>query len=84
MLRTRAADMLIPFQTVSVFHRIKFSSTANSEDLEIVDSVVVRPEQRDSRGRLVPSRFDTVLVCGREDTMHGTNGAYQMFLVSTI
>lgn len=76
-LRTRAADTLIPFQSVPVFHRIKFSSTANSEDSEIIDSVVVRPEQRDSRGRLVPSRFDTVLVRGKEDMMHGTNGAYQ-------
>jgi hypothetical protein len=84
VLRTRAADTLIPFQTVPVFHQIKFSSTANSEDSEIIDSVVVRPEHRDSRGRLVPSRFDTVLVHGREDVMHGTNGAYQKGLISTI
>ncbi|KAI9456715.1 hypothetical protein BJY52DRAFT_1204730 [Lactarius psammicola] len=75
MLRTRAADTLIPFQSLPVFHRMKFTSSSNPEDSEIVDSVVVRPEQRDARGRIVPSRFDTVLVRGKhQDVMHGTNG----------
>ena len=74
VLRTRAADTLIPFQSVPVFHRIKFSSSAKPEGAEIIDSVVVRPEHRDTHGRLVPSRFDTVLVRGQEDRMHGTNG----------
>ncbi|KAI9442877.1 hypothetical protein BJY52DRAFT_1206753 [Lactarius psammicola] len=75
MLRTWAADTLIPFQSLPVFHRMKFTSSSNPEDLEIVDSVVVRPEQRDARGRIVPSWFDTVLVRGKhQDVMHGTNG----------
>ncbi len=74
-LRTRAADTLIPFQSVPVFHRIKFTSRGDSEDSEIVDSVVVRPEQRDACDRIVPSRFDTVLVRSRhQDVMHGTHG----------
>ena len=71
------ADMLIPFQSVPIFHRIKFTSSRNPEHSEIVDSIVVWPEQRDTCGCVVPSRFDTVLVHGRhQDTMHGTNGVY--------
>ncbi|KAH9008168.1 hypothetical protein EDB83DRAFT_2323339 [Lactarius deliciosus] len=71
MLRTRAADTLLPFRSVPVFHRIKYAS----ENSEIVDSAVIRPEQKDGRGRTVPQRFDTVLVRGkRQDVMHGSNG----------
>ena len=61
-LSTLAADTLIPFRSVSVHHRIKFTDLDQSE---IVDSIQVRPEQKDARGRLVPSRFDTVLVRGK-------------------
>jgi hypothetical protein len=72
-LRARASDTLIPFRTVPVFHRIKFTSASNIS--EIVDSVVIRPEQIDTRGRIVPPRFDTVLVRGtHQDVMHGNNG----------
>ncbi|KAH9059259.1 hypothetical protein EDB87DRAFT_1577735 [Lactarius vividus] len=75
VLRTRAADTLLPFQTVPVFHRIKFTSSGSTGNSEIVDSVVVRPEQNDAHGRTIPSRFDTVLVHGRhEDVMHGNHG----------
>jgi len=74
-LRARASDTLIPFRTVPVFHRIKFTSTCNSDKSEIVDSVVIRPEQNDTRGRIVPPRFDTVLVHGaHQDAIHGNNG----------
>ena len=59
-LSTLAADTLIPFRSVPVHHRIKFT---DSDQTEIVDSVQVRPEQKDKRGRLVPARFDTALVC---------------------
>ncbi|KAN0131561.1 hypothetical protein V8E53_010669 [Lactarius tabidus] len=61
-LSALAADTLIPFRTVPVHHRIKFT---NKDGSEIVDSVLVRPEQKDTRGRLAPSRFDTVLVRGK-------------------
>ena len=61
-LASLASDILIPFRSVSVYHRIKFSSPDGSK---IVDSIVVRPEQKDTRGRLVPSRFDTALIRGK-------------------
>ena len=54
-LRTQAADTLIPFQSVPVFHRIKFTSSAKPEGAEILDSVVTWPEHRDTCGHLVPS-----------------------------
>jgi hypothetical protein len=60
-LHARSANTLIPFNTVPVFSKIKFSLDGNTE---IVDSVHVRPEQVDARGRTIPARFDTVLVRG--------------------
>ncbi len=77
VLHARAADTLLPFRTVPVFHRIKFTSSS-SDNAEVVDSVVIRPEQNDARGRTIPSRFDTVLVRGRhEDVMYGNHGEFQ-------
>src|SRR6266702_113346 len=75
-LRARAADTLLPFRSIPVFHRIKFTSTSNSDNSEIVDSVVIRPEQNDTHGSVVPSRFDTVLVRGRHQAIHGNNGEF--------
>ncbi|KAH9013253.1 hypothetical protein EDB84DRAFT_1444325 [Lactarius hengduanensis] len=71
-LRALAEDTLLPFRHVPVFHKIKFVSTP---DLVIIDAVHVRPDQRDARGRTIPSRFDTVIVRGRhQDSAHGNNG----------
>lgn len=58
-LRAHAEDILIPFRGVPVFHVIKFTET---EESETIDSIHARPEQKDTRGRIIPSRFDTVLV----------------------
>ncbi|KAH9021194.1 hypothetical protein EDB85DRAFT_1872004, partial [Lactarius pseudohatsudake] len=60
-LRALAEDTLLPFRHVPVFHKIKFVSTP---DLVIIDAVHVRPDQRDARGRTIPSRFDTVICKG--------------------
>ncbi|KAH9003605.1 hypothetical protein EDB83DRAFT_2509552 [Lactarius deliciosus] len=49
-LRTLAANTLIP---------IKFTSNSTST---VINAVHVRPEQRDTHGRSVPSRFNTVIV----------------------
>ena len=59
--RARAADTLIPFRAVPVYHKIKFTSNAT---LDIINAVHVRPEQRDIHGRIVPSWFDTVIIEG--------------------
>jgi hypothetical protein len=67
-IRNRAANTLIPFCAVPVFHKIKFTGTNNSE---IIDAIHTRPEQRDPDGRVIPARFDTVLVRGgQQDNAH--------------
>ncbi|KAF8262258.1 hypothetical protein EI94DRAFT_1704907 [Lactarius quietus] len=64
-----AADTLIPFCSVPVHHKIKFTNSDNT----IVDSIQIRLEQKDAHGRSIPSRFDTVLVRGKNDSVHGIN-----------
>lgn len=74
--RTRAADTLIPFRGVPVFHKIKFTSNLTSD---IIDAVHVRPEQRDKHGRIVPSRFDTVIIQGSAPgRMCGNDGEFYL------
>ncbi len=69
MIRSCAEDTLIPFRGVPVFHVIKFTGT---DEPQVIDSVHARPEQRDKRGRIIPSRFDTVLVQSpSQDTTQG-------------
>jgi hypothetical protein len=60
-LKALAQDTLLPFQSVPVFHKIKFISICGSD---VIDCVHVWHEQRDARRRLVPARFDTVLIHG--------------------
>ncbi|KAH8986507.1 hypothetical protein EDB83DRAFT_2240317 [Lactarius deliciosus] len=71
-LRALAEDTLLPFRHVPVFHKIKFVSTP---DRDIIDVVHVRPDQKDTRRRTIPSRFDTVIVRSRlQDSAHGNKG----------
>jgi hypothetical protein len=62
-LRARAANTLLPFRTVRVYHHIKFTFE-NAQESEIVDAIYIRPEQKDKRGRIIPARFDMVLIQG--------------------
>ena len=61
-LQDYAHDTHIPFTRVPVFHKIKFIKSGNLNESEIADVVHIRPEQKDSHGRIIPARFDTVLV----------------------
>ena len=63
-LRNRAHNTLIPFNSVPVYHKFKFTANRDNErsGSEVLDSVQVRPEQTDLRGRIIPARFDTVLI----------------------
>jgi hypothetical protein len=69
-LRHRAHDTHIPFSGVPVYHNMKFT---NGSESDIVDVVHVRPEQNDSRGRIIPGRFDTALVNGNKGNVSFTN-----------
>jgi len=58
--RRRADNTLIPFQRVSVFHKVKFANCDDS-DKRTVDVIHIRPEARNQRGVINPGRFDTGL-----------------------
>jgi hypothetical protein len=76
-LHTCAADTSIPFCLVPVFHKVKFTAVNTSE---IIDSVVIRPEQTDTYGRLIPMRFDTVLVYGQQcNSIHEKKGEFLLY-----
>jgi hypothetical protein len=70
-LLRQSEDTLIPFSRVPVYHNMKFTMGGNGE---VIDAVHARPEQTDLRGRIVPSRFDTVLVQGRTPHGQGNKG----------
>ena len=77
-LRALAEDTLLPFRSVPVFHKIKFVSTRDSD---IIDTVHVRPDQRDARGHLIPARFDTVIVSGggQGGAPHRIQGKFKLY-----
>jgi hypothetical protein len=58
-LQDRSHNTLIPFIHVPVYHKIKFTNK-----FEIVDVIHIRPEQKGTRGQIIPARFDTVIVEG--------------------
>ncbi|KAJ6616602.1 hypothetical protein B0H10DRAFT_1799063 [Mycena sp. CBHHK59/15] len=55
-----ASNLAMPFRSVPVYHKIKYV-TQSAPDT-IVDSVYVKPAITNGRGKLIPGRFDTVLV----------------------
>jgi hypothetical protein len=72
-LRNHAHNTHIPFNGVSVYHRIKFTASSDHSS-EVMDSAQARPAGTDYRGRIIPARFDTVLVCEGEHTPHPNKG----------
>lgn len=46
---------------MAVFHKIKFFSDIDEREAT-QDAIIVRPEQSDKLGRIIPARFDTALV----------------------
>ena len=74
--RKRAENMLLPFRSVPVYHKIKFTKIGHMPHIgqsEITDTVHVRPEAS-SCTQTIPARFDTVIV--HQDGLHdrGNNG----------
>ena len=65
-----AADTLLSFCTVHVYHNIKFTAANDAQELEIVDAVHVQPEQKNKCRWIIPERFDTVLVQGNGQGEH--------------
>ncbi|KAM6504098.1 hypothetical protein JOM56_001041 [Amanita muscaria] len=81
-LEREAIDVHIPFRTVSVYHRIRFES-AHSQGEGFVDAILIRPQYKNTKGHLVPGRFDTALVyCGPE-TQNGIH-AYRVAQIRVV
>ena len=78
-LRQRAANTLIPFRSVPVYHNIKFTKIGHSGESEISDSVHVRPEVVDTRSHVVPARFDTAIVRQANLPDQGLKGKSQLY-----
>ena len=77
-LRALAEDMLLPFRSVPVFHKIKFVSTCDSD---IIDTVHVRLDQRDACRHPIPAHFDTVIVSGggQGGAPHRIQGKFKLY-----
>jgi len=75
-LLTCARNMLIPFHSVAIFHKVKFVSN-DTELAETVDAIHVWLEQKDACGRIIPPRFDTALVLTQRQD--GTDREFQSY-----
>ncbi|KAF8063166.1 hypothetical protein FPV67DRAFT_1421162, partial [Lyophyllum atratum] len=76
-IERRAQDIDLPFNTVAVYHNIKFwnsDAQGREETSDLLDSVHVKPSRHNTRGKLVPGRFDTVLVNEGNGGHRGVSG----------
>jgi hypothetical protein len=73
-LRNCAHNTLIPFNAVPVYHKIKFTAGREDHSSEVLDSAQAHSAGKNFRGRIIPARFDTVLVREGEYTIHPNKG----------
>ncbi|KAJ6631941.1 hypothetical protein B0H10DRAFT_2159548 [Mycena sp. CBHHK59/15] len=77
-IETESANIIFAFNTVSVFHRIKFTTqdpyTAHGPSDSVVDSIHVQPSKFLKNGEDLPARFDTALVNDSTGGMIGVDG----------
>ena len=54
----------LPFTAVSVYYRLKFTAPGDTIAAKRItlDSIHARPERRTKKGKVIPARFDTVLL----------------------
>lgn len=83
-LQVAAAEVLLPLQTVQVYHKATFSNPdpyIRSHDApDLIDIVYARPARRGKRGADIPARFDTVLVDMGKGGNLGLKGASNFML----
>ncbi|KAJ7058983.1 hypothetical protein C8F01DRAFT_990238 [Mycena amicta] len=64
-VQDEAAQLILPFRSVSAFHKVKFWNEdpfGRSSTPDVHNVIHVKPGHTDRRGRLVGGRFDTALV----------------------
>ena len=70
-------------QTEQIHINVIKDKFTNLDQTEIIDSIQVRPEQKDKRGRLIPAWFDTVLVHGKSQGSNIRGEFWQYHSIST-
>jgi hypothetical protein len=74
----RASQLHIPFQKLSIFHRIKYIShdpfSAHPLADIVVDSIHCEPARRDKYNKIIPGRFDTAVVNYKNGGKTGVKG----------
>ena len=85
-LQQAVASIRFHFNTVNVYHKIKFTSydpyVVGGPRESVVDSIHSRPIRKDNRNREVPARFDTAVIndgTGQETGVAG-NLTFSMYL----
>ncbi|KIJ12606.1 hypothetical protein PAXINDRAFT_14528 [Paxillus involutus ATCC 200175] len=76
-IEREAEHVHFPFTSVPVYHKIKYNmvDSQGRKDLSTtIDAVHVKPQGKDSRGRTIPGRFDTVLVNVGDGGERGVQG----------
>ncbi|KIJ13120.1 hypothetical protein PAXINDRAFT_136381 [Paxillus involutus ATCC 200175] len=64
-LEDAAGDIIIPFHSLAVYHKVRFNMVDGSGHKDVattVDAIHCKPARKDRQGREVPARFDTALV----------------------
>ena len=71
---------VIPFTTVSIYHRIKYEDVeAQAKGGSAVDAIYVQAQHHGKNGRIIAGQFDTALVyCGTDRHDTGVHGMYTM------
>jgi hypothetical protein len=74
----RASELHIPFQKLSIFHRIKYIShdpfSADPLADIVVDSIHCEPARCDKYNKIIPGRFDTAVVNHKNGAKTGVKG----------
>ncbi|KAJ7501623.1 hypothetical protein B0H11DRAFT_1908057 [Mycena galericulata] len=77
-IEAKSQDLAFAFNSVPVFHRIKFTTqdpyTVRGPEESVVDSIHVQPGKTLKNGELLPPRFDTALVNDGTGQITGTAG----------
>jgi hypothetical protein len=84
-LQHAAFRIILPFQCVSVFHKVKFwneDPQGRSDAADTLDAIHVRPRTK-GKTSWSPARFDTVLVNIDADKLSGVSGEYLSYDIST-
>ncbi|KAJ7724958.1 hypothetical protein DFH07DRAFT_871823 [Mycena maculata] len=77
-VEAKSQDLAFSFNTIPVYHRIKFTTedpyTARGPEDTVVDSIHVQPTKSLKNGEILPPRFDTALVNDGTGQITGTAG----------